>query len=214
MTKVTNKDRIEQAAAELFHIYGYDRTSIDMLIKKADVSKSNFYYYFESKEDLGLSILTKLADERIREFSKIVRSDLNAVEQFMEFYKKTIAPHRDLHEQPLYPGSFFGNMALEQSSINEKFRSILDKYFQECEALVEECLRKGMEEGFFKEDLNPKETARYMVSQFEGAVLLAKARKSFSPIRDVFWQGRNLILKDQWMDLSEKLMGLLPGDET
>lgn len=206
---MSNKDKIMEAATELFHLYGYDGTSVDMLIKKAGVSKSNFYYYFEGKEELGLSVLTKLADHQIREFSEVMQSDLSAHDQFMELYKKVIASHRNLLEQPIYPGSFFGNIALEQSSINEKFRSALDKYYQECEALVEEGLRKGVEQELFKEDINPKELARFMVSQFEGAILLAKAKKSLSPIEDIVRQGKNLLLKDEWMYLADDCLRLI-----
>ena len=209
---MSNKDRIMEAATELFHLYGYDGTSIDMLIKKAGVSKSNFYYYFEGKEELGLSVLTKLADDHIREFSEAMQTDLNAHEQFMEVYKMSVTSHRNLLKQPIYPGSFFGNITLEQSSINEKFRSVLDKYFQECEALVEEGLRRGVEQGFFREEINPKELARFMVSQFEGAVLLTKAKKSISPIKDVIWQGKNLLFRDEWMHLADDWVRLI--DET
>lgn len=99
-----------------------------MLIKKAGVSKSNFYYYFEGKEELGLSVLTQLAEKQIREMSEIMQTDLNPVEQFIECYKKAFSSHHHLFEQPISPGSFFGNITLEQSSINEKFRSVLDKY--------------------------------------------------------------------------------------
>ena len=206
---MSNKDKIMEAAAELFHTYGYDGTSIDMLIKKAGVSKSNFYYYFEGKEELGLNVLTKLADNQVREISQIMQTDLNPVEQFLTCYKKAFASHHDLLDQPIYPGSFFGNMALEQSSINEKFRSVLDRYYQECETLVEECLRKGVEQGFFHENIDQKELARFLVSQFEGAILLTKAKKSLFPIKNVIMQGKKLILKDEWEHLADEWMRLL-----
>ncbi|MYE60594.1 MAG: TetR/AcrR family transcriptional regulator, partial [Candidatus Dadabacteria bacterium] len=53
---MSNKDKIMEAATELFHFYGYDGTSIDMLIKKGGVSMSYFYYYCDGKEELGLSV--------------------------------------------------------------------------------------------------------------------------------------------------------------
>ena len=206
---MSNKDKIMDAATELFHIYGYDGTSVDMLIKKAGVSKSNFYYYFESKEELGLSVLTKLADTEIRDFSKIMETDLNVVEQLWEWYKMRFFSQRDLFKQPIYPGSIFGNLALEQSSINEKFRFVLDKYFRECETLLEECFRRGIEQGFLKEDLDTKMAAGFMISQFEGAILMAKTKKSLSPIKDVLAQGAGLLLKDEWMHLSDKWIRLI-----
>ena len=202
---MSNKDKIMESATELFHLYGYDGTSIDMLIKKAGVSKSNFYYYFEGKEELGLRVLTELANNQLREFSEIVGSDLNPVEQFIQCYKKAVSSHRDLLEQAIYGGSFFGNMALEQGSLNEKFRSVLANYFQELEALIEGCLIRGMEQGFFYEDIDPGETARFMLSQFEGAVLLAKAKKSLSPVEDTLNQGKRLILKKEWMHLVDEI---------
>lgn len=204
MTKASNKDKIMQAATELFHLYGYDRTSIDMLITRADVSKSNFYYYFESKEDLGLSVLTELADNQVRKFSEIMQSDLNAFYQLMGFYKEIVVSHQNLFKQSKYPGCFFGNISLEQSSINENFRSVLDKYFSECEVLVEECLRRGIEQGLFKESLEPKKFARFMVSQFEGAILLAKTKKSLSHIEDMIWQGRHMLIKEEWAHLVDE----------
>ena len=206
---MSNKDKIMDAATELFHLYGYDGTSIDMLIKKAGVSKSNFYYYFEGKEELGLSVLTTFVEKQIREVSEIMQADLNPVEQFLNCYKRAFLSYHSLFKQPIYPGSFVGNLTLEQSSINEKFRSVLDEYYQQCEALVESCLLRGIEEGFFHEDLNPKELARYFVSQFEGAVLLTKARKSLSPIKDVVIQGKKLLLKDEWTHLADEWMALL-----
>ena len=206
---MSNKDKIMDAATELFHLYGYDGTSIDMLIKKAGVSKSNFYYYFEGKEELGLNVLKKLAEKQVREMSEIMQTGLNPVEQFLNCYKKAFSSYHHLFEQPIYPGSFFGNITLEQGSINEKFRSVLDEYYQECEALVEGCLLKGIEQGFFYEDLNPKELARYLVSQFEGAILLTKAKKSLSPIKDVIIQGKKLLLKEEWSHLADEWMDLI-----
>lgn len=45
---MNNKDKITETAYELFRSFGYNGTSIDMLIKTAGVSKGNFYYHFES----------------------------------------------------------------------------------------------------------------------------------------------------------------------
>lgn len=206
---MSNKDKIMEAATELFHFYGYDGTSIDMLIKKAGVSKSNFYYYFEGKEELGLSVLTKLGEKQIREISEIMQSDLNPPEQFLDCYKRAFSSHRHLLEQSIYGGSFFGNIALEQSSINEKFRSALENYYQELEILIGGCLRRGMEQGFFHEDIDPGELARFMLSQFEGAVLLAKTKKSLSPIKDAVNQGKRLVLKKEWIHLIDEWMSLI-----
>ncbi len=173
-----------------------------MLIKTAGVSKSNFYYYFESKEELGLEVLGKLADYQLQMLSQIfVESDLTPPERFYDFYKRQLSYQGELlSSKPSNPGSFFGNLALEQSFINEKFRVALDKYFLECEALVEVCLREGIEKGFFHEQLDPKETAGLLVSQFEGTLLMVKTKKSIAPIKENYEQVKRMTLKEEWWD--------------
>ena len=51
------RERILEAAARLFYQYGYNATGVEKVIKEAGVNKGNFYYYFKSKEELGLETL-------------------------------------------------------------------------------------------------------------------------------------------------------------
>ena len=60
----TSKEKILESARDLFHLNGYKNTSIDDILKSTGVTKSNFYYHFKSKEELGLLIL----DIRIKEY--------------------------------------------------------------------------------------------------------------------------------------------------
>lgn len=48
---------ILQAAKELFRRYGYNKTSVNEIAKKAKVAKATIYKYFESKEMILHSIL-------------------------------------------------------------------------------------------------------------------------------------------------------------
>lgn len=62
------EERITQAALELFGIYGYERTSVDMIVREAGYSKGAFYNHFPSKEDLLFFLLeqrVKSNQERI-----------------------------------------------------------------------------------------------------------------------------------------------------
>lgn len=59
--------------------------------------------------------------------------------------------------------------------------------------------------GVFKEDINPKELSRFMVSRFEGAILLAKAKKFLSPMEDIICQGKNLLTERQADAFSKRL---------
>lgn len=51
------KESIKRAAQELFRKYGYHKTSVNEIAKKAKIAKATIYKYFDSKELLLQSIL-------------------------------------------------------------------------------------------------------------------------------------------------------------
>ncbi len=60
------KKEILNAASELFLQNGFKNTSVDMIVKKVNVAKGLFYYYFESKE----SVLKNLEDSFMEQFEE------------------------------------------------------------------------------------------------------------------------------------------------
>ena len=202
---MSNRDKIIEAATDLFHFHGYDGTSIDMLIKAASVSKSNFYYYFEGKEELGLEVI-KIITDFYGELSSqtLLRKDLHPLIRLHTFYKKIFDYQRSQFlKTSKYQGSFFGNMALEQSVKNEKFRSAVENHFRECEASVEACIKECWEQGIFYEGLEPKQITRLLITQFEGAMLMAKLHNSFEPIEELYEQMQKIMVKEEWLHLFE-----------
>ena len=194
---MSNRDKLIDTAAQLFHSHGFEGTSIDLLMKTSGVSKSNFYYYFESKEALGLLAIEKVASEfKETILSKtLLNLDLNPLERLEGLYKEIISYQQFLFSQSGNAGCFFGNLALEQSAVNEKFRSALSDFFQEVEGSFEQCLIDGVEQGFFKEEIDPKETATLLVSQIEGAILLLKVYNSVDIFETSYGAIRKLIVR-------------------
>ena len=64
------RQEILDAAWELFDKNGYEKTTVNEIIKKANTSKGGFYYYFKAKEEL-LNSLYSIFD---REYEKIYES--------------------------------------------------------------------------------------------------------------------------------------------
>lgn len=200
---MSNKDKIINTAIRLFYQFGYNGTSVDTLVRETGVSKSNFYYYFRSKEELGLKTLEILADRQLKFLSETFKNpDLNPVERVVLCYKKTLSGEGEQVFQPLLLGSFFGNLALEQSAINEKFRFALDNYFQKCEEILEEFFKEGLQQGFIHEKIDPKAMAKIYVSLFEGAMIRVKTGGSTAPLEEVYREGLKL-LKEEWLYLTE-----------
>ena len=54
--KLATRNLILDAAATLFPKLGYERTSVDDIVKEADVVKGTFYYHFTSKEEVLIAL--------------------------------------------------------------------------------------------------------------------------------------------------------------
>lgn len=61
------KNTIKKAARELFRRYGYKKTSVNDIAKKAKLAKATIYKYFESKETVLHAILMEYIRESVDE---------------------------------------------------------------------------------------------------------------------------------------------------
>ncbi len=61
------KESIVKAAKELFRKYGYHKTSVNEIAKKARIAKATIYKYFDSKEQVLDAILMDYLDVNLHE---------------------------------------------------------------------------------------------------------------------------------------------------
>ncbi len=64
---LTTKERLVESALQLFYERGFHATGIDMILRKASVSKPTLYKYFDSKDELMLAALRR-RDEAVRQW--------------------------------------------------------------------------------------------------------------------------------------------------
>lgn len=60
--QVRNREKILDAATEIFSMYGYRGATLDQIAEKAAMSKPNLLYYFSSKEKLYLAVLRDILE--------------------------------------------------------------------------------------------------------------------------------------------------------
>ena len=199
---MTNRDKIIESASELFRSFGYNGTSIEMLIKDAGVSKSNFYYHFENKEELGLKILGIYLDHQEKLISEILLDrEINPLERFIKFYVEGVHSKRDLF---LRTGSFLVRMSLEQGSENQRFRSVIDTFFQKTKIGLDASIEDCEELGILQDGINTKQLPIFLISQFKGAMTMAKAHNSYAPLEGSYEKLVALLVKEEWRHLAPR----------
>lgn len=177
----SNREKIIDAAASLFHQHGFQPTSLDAILERSGVCRSNFYYHFRGKEDLGLEVLAWRAQrfEAVL-IEGILEDESDSPRRRLErlFHALTVEFHADAHRR----GCPFGNLAAELGGIHPEFQHRLSAFFRRWEDAVERCLTEGVTRGEFRPDLNTRRVATALVSQIEGAALLTKTHGHGGPI--------------------------------
>jgi AcrR family transcriptional regulator len=124
------KDRILEAATELFYKRGVNATGIDLIISEAGIAKATLYNNFESKEVLVAKYL-----ERLR-----LKFEEN-LQQAVSKQGRSLTIPFDLLETTVVQGEFFGcpftnaltelpESTLVQEEVR-KYRGVVLNYFSE-----------------------------------------------------------------------------------
>ncbi|MFO8059035.1 MAG: TetR/AcrR family transcriptional regulator [Bacillota bacterium] len=88
------KERILQAAAELFSRRERDRVTVRQIAARAGVSPVTIYNYFGSKDGLVRSVVTRFTDEQFRRFEELVERDLSFREKVEKMLLDNIEVNR------------------------------------------------------------------------------------------------------------------------
>lgn len=185
-----NREKLIETATVLFHLRGFQPTSLDDVFERSGVCRSNFYYYFRSKEDLGLEVLGR----QIEAFAgRVIRgilenTHLTPRERVARLFEMVTT---DMRNGAYRGGCPFGNLVVEMCGAHPEFRARLSAFFERWQEAVERCLAEGVGLGEFRADLDPRGVAIALVGEIEGAVLLAKAHGHGAPIE----AGANAMLK-------------------
>ena len=175
---MNSKQKILKKAAKLIHTKGFNNTSIQDILDASHVTKSNFYYHFDSKEKLGLDVL----GGKMCQFEAFVvgpsleDSTLGPFERINGFLDRILAlgamPEGEL-------GCPFGNLAQEMSAIHEPLRQFLSEFFNWCAERLERCFEEGKMAGDFQERLPSRRLAEFVLAQIQGSFLLRKTHKDY-----------------------------------
>jgi TetR/AcrR family transcriptional repressor of nem operon len=179
--KMSSREKVLQVSLDLFYRKGYQATSVDDIIEAAGVSKSNFYYHFKSKEDLGLTVLQLRSDEMGGVLGRtLCNQEIPSIERlstFLEYLSKA-------QEDSLSNGGCpFGNLVAEMADHNERFRCELSDMFGGMTARIAEVIREGQESGNIRPDMPTEELAHLVVQTLQGMLLLTKCHKSIESFR-------------------------------
>ena len=171
------KDRIVEAAREVFSKKGYHEATMDDVAEQLGVSKGALYQYFNSKEDLYRTILKA----RFHNMTDLLRSTATGGGSLAETCQ-----------------AFFDNLTKDTSSLGHSFEVISEasrnaalakvvrENYHETTEVIEQCLTELRKEGSLRKELDIHLLTEGLVAFYDGLMVHLAIGTERSEVRKIF----------------------------
>lgn len=134
-------------ATQVFMKYGIKSVNMDDIAKNLGISKKTLYKYVKDKEDLvrkAMNLHCEMEDEAIE---KICDAGHNAIEETFEMTRFIHSMLKTVHPSIMFDMEKY-HPAVMRDMLNSRNEQIM--------SCIKGNLEKGIEEGFYREDLHPE----------------------------------------------------------
>ncbi len=182
MKRKIYREDILDAGQELMFLNGYGSTGIKDITDEVDIPKGSFYNHFSSKEEFGLEMLQRYCDRGLAWHRRTLLENKEGtpLERLETLYASSIEGYEARMEHKY--GCIMSNFSAEMADVNEAFREVLDKEFNEIQSIIEECLNQAIEEGELNIKTDTKEMAHFILNSWHGALVRMKSTGDIAPL--------------------------------
>jgi TetR/AcrR family fatty acid metabolism transcriptional regulator len=136
--ELSTRERILDAALNIFSASGYHDTRMDDVVKEAGTSKGSIYFHFPNKEKLFIALVDQFADLIERRATEAIQNEKQgiarveaALRAVLDTFGKYRRPAKILLVQAVGLGSIFEKKRLE---ITDRFAAMIKVYLDEAVA--------------------------------------------------------------------------------
>jgi TetR/AcrR family transcriptional regulator, transcriptional repressor for nem operon len=166
-----DEDVVIDRATKVFWAKGYEATSISDLVEAMQINKGSLYNAFDSKAALFTRALLKYDLENRQaamEQLEALDSPLQAIKALFDSLVKESSADKERK------GCLLVNTALDLPNQPPEIQRIVSSALLDFENFFKRVVKLGQKRGDFASDLDPKETAQWLVSQVVGLRVLAR----------------------------------------
>ncbi len=187
-------DYLLDKGMELLWCKGYNATSVNDIVKVAEIPKGSFYFYFESKEDFAVKAIEKYFDMHFAPSRKILldksKSPLKRLLEFHEFRYNVLKDDLDCKM-----GCMACNLGNEMSEHSESIRLAILKKEEGVLSLITEVIQEAQDIGEINTAVKASDLAAFIEDAGKGSMTTMKEMKSSYPIDNFMNIIKVLLLK-------------------
>jgi TetR/AcrR family transcriptional repressor of nem operon len=167
------RDRIVEAAMELFWAKGYNSTSIADILSRTQLNSGSLYHAFPGKQDILIAVLESYRDGL---YPMLVEPAWHGVDDPIERIFALLARYRWLIlETECTYGCPIGSLALELHEADPVVLELLAVNFAGWVGAVERCLAEAGDR--LPADLDRRALAEFVLTTMEGGVMQARTHR-------------------------------------
>lgn len=162
----SSKAKLIRSMAQLILEKGLANTSPQDVLDHAQLGKGSFYHHFSGKYDLARHAVKYNIDCLISETDSALQKEDSTNAKLIAFFNK----QRDIER-----GCLAGQMARDKKIMSEpELAREVQKGFEWTRSLLEDLIRKGIDDGSVSSALAPLEATTLIISVLQGSYVAAK----------------------------------------
>jgi len=177
--KIT-REKILEAARELFNTKGFGATTISDLVEATGMQKGSLYFHFSGKDAIAREVLEEAAKKFMGFLGQALGGD-NPGASIDNFFRCALDKHL---AAGFVGGCIFGNTALEMSDSDPEFAGIIDRVFDEWIARIATVISEAQRTGQIRTDILSESLAKHIIATIEGGIMMSRLKKDERPMRE------------------------------
>ena len=180
-TKKNTKDRIINAAVQVFAQKGYAGSTVADIAAAAQIGKGTIYQYFASKEDLFFAVFEwfLLRTGTAAQVSIAVLGG-SAIQRLEALSRSIMSMWTEIKDVFTLTMEFWA--ASSSSHMRDRFKASFSRMYQQFRGIVSSLIKEGIERGEFRKDIKPESVSAALVGAWDALFLQAWFDQNFDPL--------------------------------
>jgi TetR/AcrR family transcriptional repressor of nem operon len=182
--------QIVDAAGRLMSQRGFAATSVDDVIREANLSgKSHFYHYFRSKDELGYAVLSRQFERFAERGLAVLREPMIEPLDRLALFIDTLVALQVA--RGCRGGSPLGPLAAELADGHDGFRERIALVFERWAAQLRSLLWEARPQ--LADDVDTARLARFVIATLEGALLMARVNRDAAALEGIAYDLKRFV---------------------
>ena len=165
------KKELLEKALELFGEKGYHATTVDDIVRAGDTGKGTFYWYWQSKDEIFLELLSNKFESYILALESVEKMKLPAPDKLIMLIAEIgnmVVKYRKLCKL------IYSLISADSSEFSSDVLKVTNEYYTRFREILIQFIQDGQQEGNISREVDAQHLATILISIADGILIQEK----------------------------------------